>query len=389
MRLNIYLIEFALNALLRQKAKNSFIVIIFTLLVFLLTSVFFITNALKYELNTTLDSLPEIVIQNNQAGRDINIESSRVDDILSIEGVSDAVARVWGYYYFKKADVYLTLVGIDSFEKQYKDTLEKFTQTNELNDSTLYLGSGVKELFKRYYFENYFNFIKANGELKKVAIAGVFNSDLSLEANDIVLLTKETFRDIFDMDESLATDIVVKVSNPLEITKIVSKLKLMFPTAKVLSRKDMSVSYEKLFNYKSGIFLALFIISLFTFFIIIYDKANGLTSEEKREVGILKALGWSVDDLLKEKFYEASVLSLFSYILGVTLSFAYVYILKAPLLKDIFIGYSNLKPSFSLAFVVDIQTLFLVFLLSVPIYIASVIVPSWRVATLDADEVIR
>jgi ABC-type antimicrobial peptide transport system permease subunit len=163
----------------------------------------------------------------------------------------------------------------------------------------------------------------------------------------------------------------------------------MYPDTRVITTQDLKVSYQNIFDYKSGLFLALFIVALFTFFIIIYDKSSGLSSEEKREIGVLKAIGWRVDDVIKEKFYESFIISLFSYALGVGVALAYVYLLKAPLLRDIFVGYSQLKTDFELPFVFDIQTLFLVFFLSVPIYMAATIIPSWRVATLEADEVIR
>ena len=243
-------------------------------------------------------------------------------------------------------------------------------------------------MLKNYYKE-YFNFIKPNGTLKRVDIVGVFDGDTQLESNDMIVMSKDNVREIFDIDESMATDIVVKVLNPDEVQTIASKIKLLFPDSRIVTKNDLKISYQNIFDYKSGIFLALFIISLFTFFIIIYDKASGLSSEEKREIGILKAIGWRVDDVLKEKFYEGFIISFIAYILGVLLAFGFVYILQAPLLQNIFTGYSQLKTSFELPFVFDIQTLFLVFFLSVPVYIAATIIPSWKSATLDADEVIR
>ncbi|MCK5110502.1 MAG: ABC transporter permease [Arcobacteraceae bacterium] len=392
-KINLYLIQYAINAILRQKSKSFFITTIFTFLTFLLTSIFFISHSIKYELDSTVDSLPQITVQKIKAGKAYDIDVSVVDDILELAGVSDAVARVWGYYYFENAGVNFTISGIDQYEKQYKDSFEgivkKFDIEELSSNSKMLVGNGVKEIMDKNYYKKYFNFIKPNGTFKRINIGGVFDSNTQLESNDMIILSKDDAREIFDMDEEKATDIVVKVANPEEIPTIVQKIKLLHPDTRIITNEDLKVSYQNIFDYKSGIFLTIFIIALFTFFIIVYDKSSGLSSEEKREIGILKAIGWTVDDVLKEKFYESFIISFIAYLLGIILAFGFVYLLQAPLLRDIFVGYSQLKTTFELPFVFDFQTLFLVFFLSVPIYIAATIIPSWRVATLETDEVIR
>ena len=81
-KINIYLIEYAINAILRQKSKSFFIVFVFTLLTFLLTSVFFITNSIKYELNSTVDTLPQIIVQKIKAGRHYDIDVDAVEESI-------------------------------------------------------------------------------------------------------------------------------------------------------------------------------------------------------------------------------------------------------------------------------------------------------------------
>ncbi len=388
-KINIHLIEYALGSIIRQGYKSLFITVVFTFLTALLTSIFFITNSIKHELNTTVDALPQIIVQNTKASRVTEIDIGSTDKLLDIPGINSVNARVWGYYYFANAGVNFTLIGIDEFEEQYSDTLDGIIKKGKLDNSGMLIGSGVREIMSSSYYKDYFNFIKPDGKIQRVEIAGVFDSDIELESNDMIVMSKETLREIFGIEESKATDIVVKIANIEEIETVALKIEQMFPNARVITNDDMKLSYENIFNYKSGIFLALFVIAIFTFFIIIYDKMSGLSSEQKREVGILKAIGWRVEDVLKEKFYESLILSLFAYILGVILALAYVYLLNAPLLRDIFIGYSDLKPVFEISFILDFQTLFLVFFLSVPIYVAATIIPSWKVATLDADDVIR
>ena len=390
---NFLLLDYAIRSLMRRFGKSFFIFFILSLLIFVLASVLMIADAIKLELNTTLKTLPQITLQRFIAGKQSDVPLERVEALLDIEGITAITPRVWGYYYFKPAGVNFSIVGIDAYEEQYSKTLSNLTQHFDIKllekENGMIIGEGVKKILRENYYTDFFNFITSEGKWQRVYIAGVFHSDLALESNDLILLPKKLAYAIFGMDEHKATDIIVKVANIKEIATIVQKINERYPDMRAITQDDIRVSYQNIFDYKSGFFLALFSICAFAFFIIIYDKTSGLSSEEKREIGILKAIGWSSDDILKEKFYESFTLSLSAFLLGVTGSLFYVYALQAPLLRNLFMGYSALKPSFALPFSVDVSMLVLLFLLSVPIYIAATLIPVWRASTLDADEVMR
>lgn len=290
-KLNIHLIEYSVSSILRQKRKNIFILTVFTILIFILSSIFFISNSIKHELHTTVESLPEIMVQKMKAGKVYDIQTDAVDEILQITGVEDANARVWGYYFFEKAGVNFTIVGIDEYENQYKDTFTKIVKNSPLStDDNMLVGIGVKEIMRKHYYNDYFNFIKSDGVIKKVNIQGIFKGETQLESNDIIVITKDNARDIFGLEEHMATDIVVSVKNYEEIPTIVTKIQNMYPNTRIITKDDLKVSYQSIFDYKSGVFLSIFIICLFTFFMIIYDKTSGVTSQEKKKLLYLKLL---------------------------------------------------------------------------------------------------
>jgi ABC-type lipoprotein release transport system permease subunit len=389
-KINFYLLEYAYAFIKRNKSKNFFIVTVFTLLVALLASLFFITTSIEDELQQRIATQSDIRIQNYQAGLPATIDISILDKLLEIDGVSSGRVRVQGSYYFRPKDQKFQILGVDVFEDQDDPLVQRVLQKQDINATSMLVSDRVKEIMKQAYYKEYFNFIKPDGTLQKVNIAGSFYTDGRVELRNLIIMQKDMARAIFGYAQNQATDIVLKVANESELDFIAAKIRLMLPNAKVISKNDLKVKYKELFNYDNGVFLSLFVIALFTFFVIVYDKANGLSSEEKREIGILKALGWRVEDVLHAKFYEAALLSMFSFLLGVSLAFVYVFIFKAPLLGSIF-THENLLDihSFTLGVHIELSYLLLVFLLSVPVYIAATLIPSWRVATLDADEVMR
>jgi ABC-type lipoprotein release transport system permease subunit len=341
---------------------------------------------MKNEYNHIIDNYPDIVITNQKALRDSTIDENKIDEILSIKGVSSVVGRVWGRYHFLNADKSFLILSKDEFES-YPNPLLNTTQAIENN--SMIVSAEVKKVLDENYYKEYFNFIKSDGSIKKLSIQSTLSKELSIENPLLIIMSKEDAQAIFEYKESEVTDFAVSVANKSEIGFIATKLKILFPNAKISVKNDLRVYYENVYNLRSGFFLTIFIITFFTFFIIVYDKANGLNSEQRQEIGILKALGWRVGDVLNAKLYEGAIISLSAYILGISFAFIYVYVLNAPYLKDIFLNNYMLMDNFKILFEVDYKTLSLLFFLSVPIYIAATVIPSWRVATLDADEVMR
>lgn len=386
--INWQLFGFAIDNLLRFYQKNLFVFVVYTLLVMLLASLFFTQQSVRYEVEKITNNFPDIVIQNQKAMLYTTIDAQNVEKILDIDGVKDVQARVYGLYDFKQAKQSFLLIGIDPFETQQEPFLKEIVAHDTLKENSMVVSEALAKVMKNYYYEKDFNFLTPALKQKPLSIDGSFQSTDSSKRYSCVVL-KEDAKEIFGYKENEYSDIAIYLSSQNELLTIVSKLQQLYPNAKITTKQDEQMRVESLFDYDSGIFISLFVISLFTFFMIVYDKAAGLSSSEKREIGILKALGWRVEDVLYVKFYEAGLLSFISYALGVVLALVYVYGFDAFYLKDIFLNILNLKEIEHLRMQIDFQPLFIVFLLSTPIYIAATLIPSWRVATMDADEVMR
>jgi len=389
--INRYFLEFGLTTLYINKTKNLFIAGVLTFLVFLVMSFMFISSSIKYELKTVSSSMPDIIVSKTIASKQRDIELDYIYKILDIKGVKDVIPRVWGFYRFDKAGVNFTIIGLDNFDYDYIKPLKRIAKLYNFNDlnSSMIVGEGVKKILDKAYYKDEFSFITPKNKIKNVKIIGEFDSDISLFSNDVIVLKTALAKEILGIKKNYVTDLVVEVPNKDEIQTIATKIKLLNPYIKVLTMDDINQKYQEIFDYKSGVFLALFLVSIFTFFIVVSERLSGVSSEEKKEVAILKAIGWKIDEIIYIKFIESFYVASISFILGCFLALFYVYVLDGVYLRDIFLGFSDFKPSFEFVYHTDISVYAVGFFITVPIYVASVIIPSWRVAVMDVDEVLR
>lgn len=387
------LFDYTLSSITRHGLKNIVIISIFGFLVFLLSSVIMITNSLNLEYKTISKEFPDLLVQKNYGGKTYLISDEDVEPFWKMAGISSVEGRVWGQYYFERAQIYVSIFGIESFvdyyQKEIKQIAENLTQPKD--EAFMITSQSIVDFFKEdiEIYGGNLPFFTPNNTMIKVPISGVFKLGSSLENNDLILLDENTAREILGIKNGFYTDFVMRVSNSDEAEFIADKIRLSNSSLKVITKDDMLKAYQILYDYKSGWFLMLLIICFITFGIILYDKASGLRSEEKREIGILKALGWEISHIINYKLMEALLLSIFAFVIGICCAIFFVYILKAPGLKYVFSGYSELKQPFELMFWLDFKTIALIFFLTIPFYVAVSIIPSWKIATVDSGEILR
>ena len=373
-----------------ERSRHIGVILLSVMILFLLSSVLFLSASLRFSLQESLKSQPDFVVSAMRGGVPSPTPIAWIDEIIELYGVSEVSPRVYGRYFFAPKEKSFLIIGVDFMEEQSHKALKKLINTTELktflNGQNMIVGEGVKAYLNAHFYPKSYQFLTPKGDFEKVSIFQTLPSQANLIANDMMIMPLPLAQKILGYSENEITDITLNVPNPDEWNMLSDKLLALHYDLNILTQKEVAKSYQNLYNYKGGIFLILFLVTLSTFSMILYQRYNMLYSTQRREIGLLRALGWSINDLLKLKMMETLIIVIFSYIIGVSLAYFYVFIANAPWLKEIFLGGENLKNSLTFVPVFDFTLLSSLFLLYAVPFIASVIVPVWRVAVTDPKE---
>jgi ABC-type lipoprotein release transport system permease subunit len=205
----------------------------------------------------------------------------------------------------------------------------------------------------------------------------------------LILISEEDFRSLFGIPGGYATDLTLRVKNQRELSTIALKIAELLPDTRLILREEVLRTYETVFNWRGGMMIVILSGAFLAFIIFAWDKASGLSLEERREIGILKSIGWETSDVILMKFWEGAVISLSAFLLGVLLAYVHVYLTSSVLFEPALKGWAVLYPKFKLVPFIDAsQVATLLFLTVIP-YTVATIVPSWRAATVDPDSIMR
>jgi len=367
------IIDFTLSSLWRRKGKNLALLLVYTLVVFSLGSVMFFTQALKNEAAIILQGTPEIIVQKMVAGRHELIPVAYAQKIGAIRGVEAVKDRFWGYYYDPIARANYTLMVPENLP---------------LKDDEVIVGAGISRV-RQVFRGNAMLLRTFDGRPISFLIKGILSPESELLSSDLMLISATGFKRLFGASEDNATDLTVTVLNKKEIPTIATKIVDAFPDTRAITRDEILRTYDAVFDWRGGIMIAILAGAVLAFLIFAWDKAAGLSAEEKREIGILKAIGWETADVLQMKFWAGMIISLSSFLLGVILAYFHIFSASAILFAPVLKGWSTLYPDFRLSPFISAYQIAILFFFTVIPYTVATLIPSWRAATIDPDVIMR
>lgn len=383
------LLAYALGAMRRRAGRNLAIGMGLAVVVLAFATVLFASEALRTASQRYAREAPSLTVERLVAGRASLIDVADVSRVAAIAGVRSVEPRVWGYLYLAALEANVTVVST-------RDVGPLDLGASALEDGEAVLGVDVAHAIGLRAGDRVaVSVADSDTDADAVPvprflrIRAVLDRESALLAGDLVIVNEATARELLEVPPDRATDLAVDVFPPEESGVVAAAIVSAVRGARVVDRESLGRSFELTFDARAGLLSATLVPALLALLLLAWERLTGLSDEERREIGVLKAIGWSTSDVLAARLTEAAIVALGGSLLGLLLAYEHVFVLGAPLLAPALFGWSNVRPA--LVLVPSSDPLELVMLLAAIVvpFAGISIVPAWRAATVDPDRLLR
>ncbi len=391
MKRQLALLRFAWGSGRRRAGRTLAILCALALVTFAYAAVLFLTEALRQEYRHAAVSLPDLTVQKLVAGRPGLISETNLSAIRQIPGVVEVRSRVWGYYFVPAMSGNFTVVGVDpeggGLKRDQTLVISRGRPLEPGASGEVVLGESLAGFLGLEVGDAMTLPVEAT--TKRLEVVGIFRSSVALWTADVLLMSLADAREFLPVPPGWATDLAVYLSTPDEAVVAARKIAELFPGIRILDRELMNRTYDLTFDTRGGMMGAMLLPALVAFLILAWDRLTGVGPLERREVGVLKALGWRTSDVLLARLWENALIGVHGALLGILAAYLYVFHAQAPGLAEVLLGWSSLYPALDLVPAVDAGQVFALLCLVVVPYLAAGLVPAWTVATRDPHELLR
>lgn len=385
--MSLALVAYALGAMRRRAGRNAAIVIGLAVVVLAFATVLFTSEGLRQTTERYAREAPSLTVQRLVGGRAALVDLADAGRLAAIPSVRAVEPRVWGYLYLAALEANVTIVSV-------RDVSTLSVGGAELEAGEAILGAGVAHaLGLRAGDRVAVSVAESDADAipmpRFIRVRSVLDDESALLAGDVVLVSAATARELLDVPADRATDFAVDVYPPEESSVVSASIVEALHGARVIDRESLGRSFELTFDARAGLLSATLLPALLALLLLAWERLTGLSDEERREIGVLKAVGWNTADVLWARLAEAGIVALVGTVLGLALAYVHAFVLGAPLLAPALFGWSNLRPALVLVPVTDPMELLMLLAAVVVPFAGISVVPAWRAASVDPDRLLR
>jgi ABC-type lipoprotein release transport system permease subunit len=384
------ILAFALRALARRKARALALGGGLVFAVALIAAVIFLTESLRAEAERAHAAHPDIVVQKLVGGRPSTISASEAAKLQDIPSVRAATARVWGYVFLPALQGNVTIIGTSAGAQPLSIANGVLAEGRDLTPGAHEMIAGAElARFLGMLPGDELGLPTPNPEARALKLVGTFRSSLDLYTADVVICDEADARALLALPPGDATDLAVSLSNAAEARVVASTILERVPGARVVERDQLVRVHHLSYGRRAGFVLGAAVPAILALLVLAWDRASGLGPDERKEIAVLKAVGWSTSDVLWAKLFESLLVGASATALGLLLGYAWIFWLGAPGLRPALVGWSVLYPRAPLTPAVDLAQLLGISLAIMGPFALLSIVPAWRAATADPLETMR
>lgn len=382
------LFAFALRALRRRAGKSLALGGGLVFAVALLGAVTMLTGALRAEAERTRAASPDLVVQRLVGGRPTTVAVADAAAVADLAAVRSVTPRVWGYVFVPALQGNVTVVGVAKGGDPLAGAALAAGRAPNPGAHEAVLGLGVARALAMRLGDA-LALPSANAKPPALTLVGTFAGPTDLYTADVVLCDEDDARAVLGYAAEQATDLAVTLATPDEAPIVARDVVARIAGARVLDRTQLARVYHLAYGRRAGFVLAAALPALLALLVLAWDRASGLGESERREVAMLKAIGWTTREVLLAKLVESLMVGGVATALGLVLGYAWVFWLGAPGLAQAMVGWSVVYPESALTPAVDGADLLGAALAVLGPFTLLSIVPAWRAAIVDPADAMR
>jgi ABC-type lipoprotein release transport system permease subunit len=398
-------LQYALRSLMVYRARTITVVFSLTVAIFVLGSIVFISDGLSRDALVAANAAPDITVQGMIAGRLTPIALKIGSDIEKFPGVERVIPRMWGYVLYNTK--IFTVMGLDSISSPSGIpglVLEggRFPNEGEVGEAVIgsYLAASENlKLNSTLPLKAMSGGISGGagdgmggGESfnSNFTVIGIFTSDVSLYTSDVILMNYLDAQSLLlQFRIYSATDLCVYLTNSSSTNVVATSIAQSYPELRLLTRDSIVDATSTTYGLRGGFATIMWLMPLATVVLVAWNQASTVGQDSRREVGILKTLGFSTSDIMEIRLIEAVALGFISASIGVFIAIVYDAYLGAPFLREFMLGWSATLPVFKLPLEISFGRMLTLYAIAVfPLLLGS-LVPAWLSAITEPDSVLR